>query len=84
MFVSKLMVEDPATHRLVYSKNRVVAFHIRPPYMGGSTGHDAGWDAFHAETAELQHRDDIQHLHSRNSVTRRGAGRVKITAGNKT
>lgn len=49
IFVSKLMVEDPAAHKLVYSKDRVVAFHIRPPYMGGSTGHDAGWDAFHAE-----------------------------------
>ena len=49
IFVSKLMVEDPATHKLTYSKDRVVAFHIRPPYMGGSTGHDAGWDAFHAE-----------------------------------
>ena len=47
IFVSKLMVEDPASHKLVYSKNQVVAFHIRPPYMGGSTWHDAGWDTFH-------------------------------------
>jgi hypothetical protein len=24
-----------------------VAFHVRPPFMGGSTGHDTGWDTFH-------------------------------------
>jgi hypothetical protein len=47
IFVARLMVEDPATHQLVYSKTRVLAFHIRPPFMGGSTGHDTGWDAFH-------------------------------------
>ena len=49
IFVSKIMLEDPATHKLVYSQDRVLAFHVRPPYMGGSTGHDAGWDAFHAQ-----------------------------------
>jgi hypothetical protein len=47
MFVTQLMVEDPATHQLTYSKNRVLSFHIRPPFMGGSTGHDAGWNVFH-------------------------------------
>jgi hypothetical protein len=47
IFVARLMVEDPTTHQLTYSKTRVLAFHIRPPFMGGSTGHDAGWDNFH-------------------------------------
>jgi hypothetical protein len=47
MVVAKVMVEDPSTHQLTYSKNRVLAIHMRPPVMGGSTGHDAGWDAFH-------------------------------------
>ena len=47
MVVAKVMVEDPSTHQLIYSKNRVLAIHMRPPFMGGSTGHDAGWDAFH-------------------------------------
>ncbi len=47
MVVARVMVEDPATHQLTYAKNRVLAIHMRPPFMGGSTGHDAGWDAFH-------------------------------------
>ncbi len=47
MAVAKVMVEDPATHQLTYSKTQVLAIHMRPPVMGGSTGHDASWDAFH-------------------------------------
>jgi hypothetical protein len=47
MVVAKVIVEDPATHRLTYAKNRVVSIHMRPPFMGGSTGHDAGWNVFH-------------------------------------
>lgn len=45
--VAKLMVEDPQTHQLTYAKNQVVSIHMRPPFMGGSTGHDAGWNVFH-------------------------------------
>ena len=47
MVVAQVMVEDPATYQLTYSKNQVLSIHMRPPFMGGSTGHDAGWDAFH-------------------------------------
>lgn len=47
MVVAQVMVEDATTHQLTYSKNRVLSIHMRPPFMGGSTGHDAGWDAFH-------------------------------------
>lgn len=45
--VAKVMVEDPATHRLTYAKNRVLSIHMRPPFMGGSGGHDSGWNVFH-------------------------------------
>jgi hypothetical protein len=47
MVVARVMVEDPATHQLTYSKTRVLSIHMRPPFMGGSTGHDAGWNVFH-------------------------------------
>ena len=47
IFVSQVMVENPATKKLEYSKTEVLAFHIRPPFMPGSTGHDAAWDTFH-------------------------------------
>ncbi len=45
--VARVMVEDPATHQLTYAKNQVLSIHMRPPFMGGSTGHDAGWNVFH-------------------------------------
>jgi len=45
--VAQVMVEDPATRRLTYAKNRVLSIHMRPPFMGGRGGHDAAWNAFH-------------------------------------
>lgn len=45
--VARVMVEDPTTHQLTYAKNQVLSIHMRPPFMGGSTGHDAGWNVFH-------------------------------------
>ena len=52
IFVSRIMVMDPATKSLKYSNTQVLAFHIRPPYMPGSTGHDPAWDAFHQQYRE--------------------------------
>lgn len=47
IFATRVMVTEPGTNKLKYSDTQVLAFHIRPPYMPGSTGHDAAWDAFH-------------------------------------
>jgi hypothetical protein len=45
--VARVMVEDPTTHQLTYAQNQVLSIHMRPPFMGGSTGHDADWNVFH-------------------------------------
>lgn len=52
IFVSRLMVPDPAKHELKYSDTEVLAFHIRPPFMPGSKNHDAAWDLFHKHYSE--------------------------------
>ena len=49
LYVTKVAVTDPKTHVMTYSENQVLAFHVRPPLMPGTTGHDASWDAFHQQ-----------------------------------
>ena len=47
IFAARVMIPEPGTKTLKYSETQVLAFHIRPPFMPGSTGHDPAWDAFH-------------------------------------
>jgi len=47
IFAAKVMVLDKASNSYKCAKDQMLSFHIAPPFMPGSTGHDAAWDAFH-------------------------------------